>query len=69
MNEIVVSYPPELLTKKLAACMLSTTEWQIRSLCRQNKLSPVDDGTKFVKFRLEDVRRYIKSLPDKLPAN
>lgn len=59
-----ISYPPELLTKKMVAYMLSTSEWGVGKLARQNKLVPVDDGGKWNKYRLEDVRAYIKSLPE-----
>lgn len=56
---------PELLTKQQVAYLLSTSEWGVRQLVRQNKLTEVDDGGKWTKFRLEDVRAYIKSLPEK----
>lgn len=66
MNE-VLAFPPELLTKKLVAYMLSTSEWGVEELMRQKKLIPVDDGGKFKKFRLTDVRAYIKGLPERTP--
>ncbi|ARC56034.1 hypothetical protein AS850_02965 [Frondihabitans sp. 762G35] len=64
MNE-VCTFPPELLTKKLVAYMLSTSEWGVGELVRQSKIVPVDDGGKWQKFRLDDIRDYIKSLPEK----
>jgi hypothetical protein len=56
--------PPELLTKKHVAYLLSTSEWAVGQLVRQSKLVPVDDGGRWQKFRLEDVRRYIGSLQE-----
>jgi hypothetical protein len=67
MNE-VLAFPPELLTKKHVAYLLSVSDREVNTLMSENKLSPVEDGGKWVKFRLEDVRLYIKGLPDKLPA-
>ena len=40
----ILAFPPELLTKKLVAYMLSTSEWGVGQLVRQNKLTPVVDG-------------------------
>lgn len=66
MNDIAfASYPPELLTKKHVAYLLSTSEWGVGDLVKQNKLTPVNDGGKWMKFRLTDVREYIKSLPER----
>ena len=65
MNE-VLSFPPELLTKKHVAYLLSVSDREVNTLMSENKLTPVDDGGKWVKFRLEDVRAYIKNLPDRL---
>jgi hypothetical protein len=31
---------------------------------KQKKLIPVDDGGKWLKFKLQDVRDYIKTLPE-----
>jgi hypothetical protein len=67
MNEIL-AYPPELLTKKHVAYMLSTSEWGVSDLVRQKKLIPVEDGGKWLKFRLTDVRDYIARLPEKKPS-
>lgn len=64
MNEII-TYPPELLTKKGVAYMLSISERGVNELMTVKKLVPVDDGGKWIKFRLEDVRAYIKSLPER----
>lgn len=64
MNE-VLAYPPELLTKKHVAYLLSTSEWGVSQLVNQGKLTPVADGGKWIKFRLDDVRAYIKSLPER----
>jgi len=61
------TYPPELLTKKHVAYLLSVSDREVNTLMSENKLTPVDDGGKWVKFRLEDVRAYIKNLPDRLP--
>lgn len=63
MNEILI-YPPELLTKKLVAYMLSTSESGVIDLVKQKKLIPVDDGGKWLKFKLQDVRDYVKTLPE-----
>ena len=67
MNE-VLAYPPELLTKKHVAYMLSTSERGVAQLVSEQKLTPVVDGGKWIKFRLEDVRAYIKSLPERVNA-
>ncbi|MEO5920460.1 MAG: hypothetical protein ABIQ01_04880 [Pseudolysinimonas sp.] len=63
MNE-VLAFPPELLTKKHVAYLLSTSEWGVGELVRLGKLTPVKDGGKWMKFRLVDVRAYIASLPE-----
>jgi hypothetical protein len=55
MNEIL-SFPPELLTKKHVAYMLSTSDLGVSDLVRRKKLIPVEDGGKWLKFRLSDVR-------------
>lgn len=67
MNE-VLAYPPELLTKKHVAYMLSISERGVNELMTVKKLVPVDDGGKWIKFRLDDVRAYIKSLPERRTA-
>lgn len=67
MMEPMLMFPPELLTRKQVAYMLSTSEWGVSRLVRLNKLTPVDDGGKWQKFRLEDVREYVRSLPAKDP--
>lgn len=63
----ILTFPPELLTRKHVAHLLSTSEWGVSQLVRLNKLTPVDDGGKWQKFTLEDVREYIRSLPHKEP--
>jgi hypothetical protein len=60
----MLMFPPELLTRKHVAYLLSTSEWGVSQLVRENKLTPVKDGGKWQKFRLEDVRYYIRSLPE-----
>lgn len=65
MTDPLIAYPPELLTKKHVAHLLSTSEWGVGQLVAQKKLIPVDDGGKWQKFRLDDVRSYIRSLPEK----
>lgn len=65
MNEIL-SFPPELLLKKHVAYMLSTSEWGVGQLVREKKLIPVDDGGKWQKFKLGEVRSYIDSLKPKV---
>ncbi|WIE54202.1 hypothetical protein [Curtobacterium sp. MCBD17_003] len=65
MTDLLISYPPELLLKKHVAHLLSTSEWGVSQLVAQKKLIPVDDGGKWQKFRLDDVRAYIRSLPEK----
>jgi hypothetical protein len=67
MNEIF-TYPPELLTKKHVAYLLSVSDREVNTLMSENKLTPVDDGGKWVKFRLSDLRVYIENLPDRLSA-
>jgi hypothetical protein len=62
----VLAFPPELLTKKQVAYMLSTSEWGVTDLVKKEKLIAVDDGGKWNKFRLSDVRDYINSLPEKV---
>lgn len=65
MMSEVLSFPPELLTKKHVAYLLSTSEWGVGELVKKKELVPVEDGGKWQKFRLEDVRAYIKRLPEK----
>lgn len=67
MNEIL-SFPPELLTKKHVAYLLSVSDREVAYLVTQKKLTPVVDGGKWTKFRLADVRDYIASLPERLPS-
>lgn len=67
MNEII-TFPPELLTKKQVAYLLNTSEWGVEQLVKAGELTRVDDGGKWVKFRLDDVRAYIKRLPEKQSA-
>lgn len=64
MNE-VLAFPPELLTKKHVAYMLSISERGVNELMTVKKLVPVDDGGKWIKFRLTDVRVYIAGLPER----
>jgi hypothetical protein len=64
MNEIL-AFPPELLTKKHVAYMLSTSERGVAQLVSEKKLIPVNDGGKWLKFRLTDVRDYIARLPER----
>lgn len=63
MNEIL-AFPPELLKKEHVAYLLSTSKWGVEQLVREGKLTPVKDGGKWAKFRLEDVRAYIRALPE-----
>lgn len=65
MNE-VLAFPPELLTKKHVAYLLSTSEWGVGDLVKKGHLTPVKDGGKWMKFRLFDVRAYIATLPEDL---
>jgi len=67
VNEIL-AFPPELVTKKITAYMLSTSEWGVGELVRLNKLTPVKDGGKWMKFRLTNIREYIESLPERTPS-
>ena len=64
----VVTYPPELLNKKQVAYMLSTSEWGVMNLVGQKLLVCVNDGGKWKKFRLTDVRAYIAGLPEVVAA-
>ena len=68
MSAELLAFPPELLNRKQAAYILSTSEWGVRELVRQNKLPEVIDGGKWAKYRLDDVRAYIKALPEKVSA-
>jgi hypothetical protein len=61
----ILAFPPELLNKKTTAYMLSTSEWGVGELVRLNKLTPIVDGGKWMKFRLSNVREYIDSLPER----
>lgn len=65
MNE-VLAFPPELLNRKTVAYMLSTSEWGVKELVRQNKISEINDGGKWAKYRLDDIRAYIKTLPERI---
>lgn len=67
LNE-VITYPPELLTKKHVAYLLSCSERDVNYLLAQHLLVKVDDGGKWVKIRLTDVRSYIASLKEKESA-
>lgn len=67
MNEIL-SFPPELLTKKHVAYLLSISDREVAYLVTEGKLTPVVDGGKWTKFRLEDVRDYIRTLPERVTA-
>ena len=40
----------------------------MRELVRLNHFPQVIDGGKLAKYRLEDVRAYIRSLPEKVPT-
>jgi hypothetical protein len=62
----ILAFPPELLTRKTVAYMLSTSEWGVRELVRLNKLTEVQDGGKWAKYRLTDVRAYIASLSERM---
>jgi hypothetical protein len=64
----ILAFPPELLDKKTVAYMLSTSEWGVGQLIREKKLTPINDGGKFIKFRLGNVREYIASLPERTTA-
>jgi hypothetical protein len=64
VNEIL-AFPPELLTKKHVAYMLSISERGVNDLITVKKLTPVVDGGKWIKFRLTDVRTYIAGLPER----
>lgn len=64
----VLAFPPLLCTRKTAAYLLSTSETGIRELVRQAKLPEIVDGGKWAKYRLEDIRSYIKTLPEKQPS-
>ena len=65
----ILAFPPELLNKKTVAYMLSTSEWGVGELVRLNKLTPVVDGGKWMKFRLSNIREYIASLPERTPSS
>lgn len=67
MNE-VLAFPPELLTKKHVAYLLSISDREVAYLVAEKKLTPVADGGKWTKFRLSDVRDYIRSLPERASA-
>lgn len=65
----IVTYPPELLTKKQVAYLLSTSERGVIDLTTHGHLTAVDDGGKWTKYRLSDVREYIANLPERAPKN
>lgn len=60
-------FVPALLTKRQSAWYLSTSETGISELVRKNAIRPVDDGSKYTKFRREDLDAYVRSLPEKDP--
>jgi hypothetical protein len=66
MSEIL-AFPPELLNRKTAAYMLSTSEWGVKQLVYKSLLTEVNDGGKWAKYRLADVRSYIAALKEKNP--
>ena len=67
MTEIL-AFPPELLNRAMTAYMLSTSEWGVKQLVNKNLLTEVNDGGKWAKYRLADVRTYIAALKEKNPA-
>lgn len=68
LNE-TLAFPPELLTRKHVAYLLSTSERGVSELQALKKITPVDDGGKWVKYRLKDIRSYIDSLKEKEPRS
>jgi hypothetical protein len=60
-----ISYPPELLTKKQVAYLLSKEERAVMALVTEKKLTIYNDGGRALKFKLEEVRAYINSLPER----
>ena len=69
MNIYGITYPPELVTRLEAARLLSTSERGIAELATRGRLTPVDDGGKWIKFRLSEVRAYVASLPPTSPVD
>jgi len=63
MNVYGITWPPELLTKEEAARILSTSVRGVAELVARGHLTRVDDGGKRTKFRLSDVRAYVRNLP------
>jgi len=64
----LLAFPPELPTRKQVCYLLNRSERDVRELVRLNHFPQVIDGGKLAKYRLEDVRAYIRSLPEKVPT-
>lgn len=59
-----VEFPPALFTKELAAYYISGTITDIDRLRKTGELIALGDG-KRMKFRKDDLDRYIDSLPER----
>ena len=61
---IRVEFPPALFTQELASYYLQMSLRDLDDLRRRGELIPVGN-TKRVKFRKEDLDRYVESLPER----
>lgn len=59
-----VEFPPALFTRELAAYYLSEPIRKIDELRASGELIPVGKG-KWLKFRKEDLDRYVANLPER----
>jgi len=66
MNDLFF-FPPDLLTKKMVAYLLSISEREVNVLMDHKEITPLDDGGRYIKFHLEDVRAYAKRIPERAP--
>lgn len=61
---IRVEFPPALFTRELAAYYLSMSLREVDLLRNRGELIPVGNG-KRLKFRKEELDRYVASLPER----
>lgn len=61
---IRIEFPPALFTRELAAYYIQGSLRDIDDLRASGELIPVGKG-KWIKFRKEDLDRYVASLPER----
>jgi len=61
-----IEFAPALMTRELAAAYISSSVREIDELRDRNKITPVGDS-KRVRYRKDDLDRYIDGLPEGEP--